>query len=120
MMFKRFFFLLFSAFALLSCQTIHYVNGEESGGAPPLRYETAQWHHIGLLRLVEFSPPVNVKSICGKEGWRAVRTQTNIAQGVVQNIAPAVLSAVSQGLGSLLTFLYTPEEVSVSCADPSS
>ena len=115
-MFKRL-FLSLSAFFLCSCQTIHYVNsGEEGGFAQGGLYEISKWHHIGVLGLVEYSSPVNVPALCGEgAGWKAVRTQTNIAQGAVKGVAPAILNHVISGLGSIFQFAYTPEEVSVSC-----
>ena len=111
-MFKRLFLLPLLAFSLFSCQTIHYVNG---GGAPPHHYELVQWHHIGVLGLAEFSPPVNVKVICEDDGWRAVRTQTNIAQGAVKEIVPYFLNSIMPLTGQVLKIAYSPEEASVAC-----
>ncbi len=114
-MVKRVFFLLLLAFSFLSCHTIHFVNSGESAAAAGAPHDSAQWHHIGVLGLVEFSPPVDVQEICGDRGWRSVRAQTNIAQGAVKHIAPGVLSYIIAGLGPVLSFIYTPEEASVSC-----
>ena len=99
------FLLIFS----VSCQTIHYTNKSEI----PHHYTYSKWHHIGILGLMEFSPPVNVKETCGQRDWKAVRTQKNFLQALVSGAIAGALNMVYNGLGSL--GLYTPEEVSVAC-----
>ena len=114
-MFKRIFFLLLLAFSFLSCHTIHFVNSGESAAAAGALHDSAEWHHIGIFGLVEFSPPVDVQEICGDRGWRSVRSQTNIAQGAVRHVAPGILNYINAGLGPALSFIYTAEEASVFC-----
>ena len=107
-MFKFPLFLMALVFSI-SCQTIHYTNKSEV----PYNYTYSQWHHIGILGLMEFSPPVNVKASCSNKGWKAVRTQTNVLQALVKGVIAFALDQVSLGLGKLS--LYSPEEVSIAC-----
>ena len=106
--------LLFLIVFSVSCQTIHYTNKAEV----PAHYSHTQWHHIGLLGLLEFSPPVNVKARCGNKGWKAVRTQRNILQTVAGVVASAIASRILEMVHPILgpfSSVYTPEEASVSC-----
>ena len=113
-MFRFTFSLLFLIVFSVSCQTIHYTNKAEV----PTHYTHTQWHHIGLLGLLEFSPPVNVKARCGNEGWRAVRTQKNILQALATGVATAIAGRLLQMVHPLLNSfgnVYSPEEASISC-----
>ena len=114
-MFKFLLSLLFLIVFSVSCQTIHYTNKKSE---VPAHYAHTQWHHIGLLGLLEFSPPVNVKARCGNAGWKAVRTQKNILQAVTGAVASAIAMRILQMAHPLLGHfgnVYSPEEVSVSC-----
>ena len=115
--------LLLSAFIVFlpSCYTIHF---SRSNTTP--HYQSSQWHHIGLLGLVEFSDPVNLEQICPADSWGSVRTQTGFLQGLVKILSvPTGQTAYSYnyGTGSNITVpvtvqvgqFYSPEEVSVSC-----
>lgn len=93
--------------------------------APPAEYTYSQWHHIGLLGLMEFSDPVDLKSICKRSDWRAVRVQTGLLQGLVRNIAiPTGETYYSEELGEEVPLplpiaqFYSPEEVSITCSNP--
>ena len=95
----------------VSCQTIHYT---KKSGASVHYYTYSQWHHVGILGFVEFSPPVNVKMTCEDKGWKAVRTQRNVLQGLMSLAISASSQFVYPALG-LINFIYTPHEVSVAC-----
>ena len=113
-MLRLFLSFLFLIVFSVSCQTIHYTNKSEV----PHQYTYTQWHHIGLLGLIEFSSPVNVKAKCGEKGWKAVRTQKNVLQaltaGLVSSVVGQLLRKISPTLG-ILGNVYSPEEVSVAC-----
>ena len=111
-MFKLFlsFLIVFS----VSCQTIHYTNKSEV----PHQYTYTQWHHIGLLGLLEFSSPVNVKAKCGDKGWKAVRTQKNVLQALTTGLVSLVVGGILRHISLIFVRLgnvYSPEEVSVAC-----
>ena len=107
-------------FSLTGCYTIHFVKDSSS---VPQYYTYSSWHHIGLLGLMEFSDPVNLKNICGnKDQWGAVKVQTGILQGLVRSIViPTGGSYYSPELRTDVPYtvgvgqFYSPEEVSVSC-----
>ena len=80
-----------------ACSTIHFHNGEDATKA----YEQENWHHIGVLSLVEFSDPVNLKQACEDSAWESVRTQKAGLQVLVHLLAG---------------WIYSPEEVSVACS----
>jgi hypothetical protein len=81
------------------CHKIYYHNG-----GPLVANKSAalvnEWHHIGVIGLVEFSEPVDLKRYCGSKGWSAVETENSFLSGLV--------SAVAYGL-------YTPREANVVC-----
>ena len=117
-MIKKAFFLSVCLLLMSSCYTVHF----SKGSAPPAFYQTSQWHHIGLLGLMEFSDPVNLEQICPKDSWQAVRVRTGFLQGLLRLIYPPLVPPlVVYGVNlsnsvcvSIGTF-YSPEEVSVSC-----
>ena len=108
-------FLLISFFSLTGCYTIHFTNGSNM----PTEYTYSQWHHIGLLGLMEFSAPVNLKSICKENNWKAVKTETGFLQGLMRMIS---IPLGSYGYGEVqvptainIGTFYSPESVSIAC-----
>lgn len=91
----------FFLFFLSSCYTIHFRRAGWSGED----YQFSQWHHIGFMGLMEFSPPVNLKAVCSESSWGAVRVQTGLLQGLVKTLSIPI---------TIINF-YSPEEVSISC-----
>jgi hypothetical protein len=61
------------ALSLYGCSTIHFVNGPEP--AASLRTTDTRWHHTVLLQLIEVSDPVNLRQLCGGQGWARVTTE---------------------------------------------
>ena len=59
-----------------------------------------EWHHIGVVGLVEFSEPTNLKRYCADTTWNSVETENSFLTGLV--------SAVTYGL-------YTPRMANVMC-----
>jgi hypothetical protein len=59
-----------------------------------------EWHHLGVIGLVEFSDPTDLKTYCGSSGWRSVETENSFLTGLV--------SGVTYGL-------YTPRMANVMC-----
>ena len=113
-------FLSLFLFSLSSCYTIHFSKGSNFP-----YYQTSQWHHIGLLGLMEFSDPVNLEQICPANSWDSVRVQTGFLQGLVRYISIPTGGSYTMERPwgsteewpitiSIGTF-YSPEEVSVSC-----
>ena len=81
------------------CHKIYYHNG----GSMVANKNAAlvnEWHHGGVLGLVEFSDPVNIKLYCGVKGWSAVETENSFLTGLV---------------GAIAYGLYTPREANVVC-----
>lgn len=89
-------FILLALLGLSACHTFHLTNGSNFNR----QYVTEDWHHIGIVGLVEFSEPVNPKQICDGKEWASVRTR----EGFLQWLAAQVSSG-----------LYNPQEVAVSC-----
>ena len=86
------------AIAASGCSKIYYHNG----GAPVSNKSAAtyqDWHHDGVLGLVEFSDPVDLKARCQK-GWDTVETENSFLTGLV---------------GAVTNSLYTPREANVVC-----
>ena len=82
------------------CHKIYYHNG----GSMVANKNAAlvnEWHHGGVLGLVEFSDPVNIKLYCGEKGWSAVETENSFLTGLVSIFGPYAL--------------YTPREANVVC-----
>jgi hypothetical protein len=59
-----------------------------------------EWHHNGVIGLVEFSDPTDLKNYCGAGGWKSVETEDSFLTGLV----------------SVVTYnLYTPRMANVMC-----
>lgn len=74
----------FSLIALNGCYKITFKNGSKQQA--PLVYIHEKWHHDGVLGLVEFSDPVNLKMYCDNKSWSAVQTHMTFVQGLVSGI----------------------------------
>jgi len=59
-----------------------------------------EWHHIGIIGLVEFSEPTDLKRYCGGNNWNSVETENSFLTGLV--------SGITYGL-------YTPRMANVMC-----
>lgn len=119
----KYLFLTFILLNLTGCYTIHFLKDSNSSQGS---YMFTSWHHIGLLGLMEFSPPVNLKTTCGgPDKWESVRVQTGFLQGLVRTLSiptGSTSSVPSAGGGTVevptgiaISSLYSPEQVSVSC-----
>ena len=80
------------------CSTIYFHN---SSNAMP---DHEEWHHDGLLGLVEFSPPVDLNERCEGRDWETVKTEKTFLNGLVSTVA-----------GSAAGRLYDPWEVAYAC-----
>jgi len=81
-----------------ACNTIILKNGADASTA--MNFE--QWHHIGIIRLVEYSKPVDLNQVCSGKGWNSVQTRTGPLQVLI-------------GILPYVSTFYTPEEVQISC-----
>ncbi len=76
---KRYFFQGISALALAllftGCSTIYFHRGSQN--AP---VTASEWHHDGIVRLVEFSPPVDMADRCVGDAWTTVKVEKNFIQ----------------------------------------
>ena len=94
--YQRAFLVLFLLF-LSGCYKLTFHSSDQ------LRISEAtygNWHHGGILGLVEFSDPVDLKKQCEGKKWQEVRTKRGFLQG----------------LSSFFTYnLYTPWDVSYEC-----
>ena len=89
---------LIASIALAGCSTIHLHNSKSGGGRT-----AEEWHHDGILGLVEFSDPVDLSNRC-PGGWNTVTTQRTFVQGLV---------------GTITFGLYDPWNAKYTCAEGS-
>ena len=79
-----------------ACFHINYVTEKAPAPSP----SDDSWHHGGIFGLAEFSDAVDVPKIC-PNGQARIESQQNFVNGLVRLITVG---------------LYTPQEVSVTCA----
>jgi hypothetical protein len=85
-----------AAFSVFSgCSTMYFHNGGKS-----FTPEMSEWHHDGVLRLVEFSDSVDMNQRCEAKGWDVIKVEKTFVQGLV---------------GSVTYNLYDPWDVSYTC-----
>ena len=77
------------------CSTIYFHNGNTNH-----IIQNSEWHHDGIMRLVEFSDPVDLNSKCNSADWTSIRTEKTFIN--------TLASSVSFGL-------YDPWDVSFGC-----
>ena len=87
--------ILLTSFALSGCYKITLTDG----GNHTLNKDNPQFHHIGVLALVEFSEPIPVHAIC-PNGFARI--------DVRQNAITSLLSAATRNL-------YSPTQTFVQC-----
>lgn len=93
---KKAFCLALALLFVSGCHTINYNNG--TGGVQGRSFD--EWHHIGIVNLVEFSQPVDLSDRCPSKGWSTAQTELSFVRGLVAG----------------LTFgIYTPHGVEYAC-----
>jgi hypothetical protein len=85
-------------FLAVGCQTIHIKNGPQG----IVNYQDPEWHHIGVIDLVEFSDAVDLNKACNGKEWTSIRTRQSVGQ-------------VFLGLVPYLSTAWSPREVSIAC-----
>ena len=75
---------LISVLSLGACSTMYIHNGPIDENS---NLEYSEWHHGGILRLVEFSDPVNLPQRCNKADWRTVKVERTFVQGLVHSVS---------------------------------
>jgi hypothetical protein len=64
------------------CSTLHFDNGDAS-----TEYTYREWHHNGILDLVEFSSPVDMRARCGGDDWQSVKVEKSFTNGLADAIS---------------------------------
>ena len=70
------------ALSLGACSTMYFDNGKLA----TKELESSEWHHDGILRLVEFSSPVDMSSRCEGKSWRSIKVEKSFVQGFVAGL----------------------------------
>jgi hypothetical protein len=89
-------FIAFVAFGSSACSTMYFHNGTGQ-----MMVENEEWHHDGILRLVEFSSPVDMNDRCEGKEWSTIKNEKTFVQGLV---------------GALTYGIYDPWQVEYACA----
>ncbi len=89
-------FIAITALTLSGCSTIYFHKNSTRNSETGMQ---TQWHHTGILGLVEFSDPVDLGYKCQNSSWNTVRTQNSFVTGLVE----------------ALVGLYNPREVGYTC-----
>jgi hypothetical protein len=88
-------FVVLASLALSGCYKIVLTDG----GAHPFNMDNPEFHHIGVLGLVEFAEPIPVHHIC-PNGFARIDVQ--------QDVITAILGAATSNL-------YSPTQTFVQC-----
>ena len=86
------------AIAASGCSKIYYHNGGPAVANKNLATYN-NWHHDGVLGLVEFSDPIDLNVRC-QRGWDTVETENSFLTGLVSGLTYS---------------LYTPREANLVC-----
>jgi len=85
--------IVLSALSMSACSTIYF----DRGKASPTALENSEWHHGGILRLVEFSSPVDLHERCEGKNWESVRVHQSFVAGFVSAVAAGIYEAWDVG-----------------------
>lgn len=74
---------------LMGCHTMHFANtsGQPSGE------DFSEWHHGGILRLVEFSSPVDLDDRCDGNPWTSATVERSFVNGLASSISYGLYDA---------------------------
>ena len=75
-----------AALCTTACFSIQFNNGPTGATASPAK-QAREWHHDGILNLVEFTRPVDLNNRCGGADWQSVRVYKSFLQGFLQTAA---------------------------------
>ena len=89
------------ATTISACSTLVFTNGNKESTS----FDRGGWHHVGILRLVEFSEPIDLKRSCNDEDWSAIRVEQTFVNGLVRAVS-------SYGTGFAL---YDPWDYRIAC-----
>lgn len=79
---KLFIYSIFTLLLVSGCSTMYFDNGAADNST-----EYSQWHHVGIIRLVEFSEPVQTSKVCSKSDWSTIKVEKSFIHGLVTNIS---------------------------------
>jgi hypothetical protein len=94
---KKLVFVIVASVILSGCYKITLQNGARPLAAS---YKQGEWHHDGVIGLVEFSEPVDMANRCGGKNWESVKVHQTFVQGLVSGVTYS---------------LYNPWDVAYSC-----
>lgn len=90
--------------SLIACSTVNFVQIEQEGK----QVERSKWHHIVLNGMVEVSPPLDVRKVCGDKAWNRITTEFTFYNWLATAATPSIpyLSP------------YTPWTNTIECYEP--
>jgi hypothetical protein len=68
--------------SLGGCAKMNFINGVEVNET----VKRDQWHHSGLLDLIEFSAPVKINYLCDDKQWDTITIEKNFANIVASTL----------------------------------
>jgi hypothetical protein len=75
-------FSLLMVFSLGACSTMYFDNGSSATRS----LDMSEWHHDGVIRLVEFSSPVDMSNRCESKGWKSIKVEKSFVQGLAGSV----------------------------------
>ncbi|MCV6614845.1 MAG: Bor family protein [Cellvibrionaceae bacterium] len=86
---------------LVGCSRISFVQYQQAHN----QQELSRWHHTIVNGLIELSPPIDLRQVCGDKTWNYVTTETSVA-----NVAVGILNPALPYLS-----LYSPQTARIQC-----
>ena len=68
--------------ALSGCTTIYF----HRGASETHRTDMQEWHHDGILELVEFSDPVAMNSRCENKPWQTIKVEKDALKVLITGV----------------------------------
>ncbi len=99
---------LLAGFCLTGCSVMHFKNGQVKSAGPVQE----KWHHNGIYSLVEFSPVINMNTLCQEKTWSMITTKQTFVTGLVGSVDD-VATSVLLPYGGI--DLWDPQVIEWSC-----
>ncbi|MDB5105751.1 MAG: hypothetical protein JWP91_3440 [Fibrobacteres bacterium] len=97
-----------SGLCLTGCSVMHFKNGDVASAG----HVQEKWHHNGILSLMEFSPVINMKTLCPEKSWSMITTKDTFLTVLAGSVDDVVTAGIARGAS---VDLWNPQAIEWFC-----
>ena len=99
-----------SGLCFTGCSVMHFKNGDVKSAGPVQE----KWHHNGVLSLMEFSPIINMKTLCPEKSWSMITTKDTFITVLAGSVDDVVTAGVARGAA---VDIWNPQAIEWFCGE---